>query len=82
MEACCVAPSQRFLNANFPVNSLVFHVFPYFLVLPLTTVEGPFSISPPLTNIVVGGNKKNGKTWKFKEFTGKLENSAEKRDAE
>ena len=58
MEACCVAPSQRFLNANFPLNSLVFHVFPYFLVLPLTTMEGPFSISPPLTNIVVSGNKK------------------------
>ena len=24
--------------SNFPVNSLVFHIFPYFLVLPLTTM--------------------------------------------
>ena len=37
-------------------------------------------ISPPPTNIVVSGNtKKYGKTWKTKEFTGKLETSAEER---
>ena len=46
-----LSPSQKFLNSNFPVNSLVFHVFPCFLVLPQTTM-------------FMGGGEIEKKPWK------------------